>query len=341
MGISYKSYNARRHPVDLNNNSVSQWIPVNSSGTLMVNSNNLSLGIYKAIPAIMREMGAVKKQAPKPGSGVNYFFRSIESILNELQQWLAEFEVTIIPRVIERKDSQITTQKGSVMSHCLIHMSFTLYHSDGSHIESTMWGEAFDTGDKASGKAASYAFKKMAEQVFCIPTEDAEDPDKEAHKISKTARTVDTHVAKTQMREPQRRPDTTYKTNVPSTPTVVVVKPEMDKPSHAKVEQVISQQESAWEELGNKKTDYSRHSPPNIKIKSNKITEKQRARLFAIQNSNVGKGWTEEAMRSLLMDAYGIESTKEIEMGNMYDEIVYLIEFKTYEEAYKIVMKQS
>jgi hypothetical protein len=40
-----------------------------------------------------------------------------------------------------------------------------------------------DSGDKATNKAMSIAFKYACFQVFCIPTEEMQDPDAESHKV--------------------------------------------------------------------------------------------------------------------------------------------------------------
>lgn len=42
-----------------------------------------------------------------------------------------------------------------------------------------------DTGDKATNKAMSIAFKYACFQVFCIPTEEMIDPDAEVHEVVK------------------------------------------------------------------------------------------------------------------------------------------------------------
>jgi hypothetical protein len=46
-----------------------------------------------------------------------------------------------------------------------------------------MTGEGMDTGDKATPKAISMAFKYMAFQMFCIPVPDDADAEKEDHEV--------------------------------------------------------------------------------------------------------------------------------------------------------------
>jgi translation elongation factor EF-Ts len=42
-----------------------------------------------------------------------------------------------------------------------------------------------DSGDKATNKAMAIAMKYACFQVFCIPTEEMQDPDKESHQVQK------------------------------------------------------------------------------------------------------------------------------------------------------------
>lgn len=51
---------------------------------------------------------------------------------------------------------------------------------DGSYIEVVTLGDGMDTGDKASGKAMSYAYKSLMFQLFCIPVVGQPDTDKDA-----------------------------------------------------------------------------------------------------------------------------------------------------------------
>lgn len=56
---------------------------------------------------------------------------------------------------------------------------------DGSIHTVTTYGEAMDSGDKATNKAMSIAYKYAAFQAFCIPTEEtAVDPDAEVHQVA-------------------------------------------------------------------------------------------------------------------------------------------------------------
>jgi hypothetical protein len=55
--------------------------------------------------------------------------------------------------------------------------------SDGSKHTVSTFGEAMDSGDKATNKAMSAAYKYAAFQAFAIPTEGDNDPDNSTHEV--------------------------------------------------------------------------------------------------------------------------------------------------------------
>jgi hypothetical protein len=58
---------------------------------------------------------------------------------------------------------------------------------DGSKHTVVTVGEAMDSGDKASNKAMSAAYKYAAFQTFCIPTEGDNDADSTTHEVAAAA----------------------------------------------------------------------------------------------------------------------------------------------------------
>jgi hypothetical protein len=55
---------------------------------------------------------------------------------------------------------------------------------DGSRHTISVVGEAMDSGDKATNKAMSAAFKYACMEVFCIPTEGTPDADQDTHDVA-------------------------------------------------------------------------------------------------------------------------------------------------------------
>ena len=64
------------------------------------------------------------------------------------------------------------------MLHVVVDMNFHFTSAiDGSVCTVRMAGESMDTGDKATNKAMSAAYKYACMQTFCIPTEGDNDAD--------------------------------------------------------------------------------------------------------------------------------------------------------------------
>ncbi len=134
--------------------------------------------IFEKICAIMAEMDAVPKgNTMTQGSG--YKYRSIDQIKNASNPLFAKHGVFYSPKVLEHKVETRQSKSGGQMLHHTIKVLYTAYAQDGSKVESEVYGEAMDSGDKGLGKAQTYAEKVMLIQVLNIPTEEQLDPDHE------------------------------------------------------------------------------------------------------------------------------------------------------------------
>lgn len=137
--------------------------------------------IYKKIPLIMGEVGAIGKT--RQGTGINYAFRGIDDLTFALQPLLTKHGVFPTPKVISIAREERTTKSGTVMTISVINMEFTFFAEDGSSVCATTVGEAMDTSDKSCNKAMSAAFKYALLQVFCIPTEEEKDTEYQNHEM--------------------------------------------------------------------------------------------------------------------------------------------------------------
>ncbi len=135
--------------------------------------------IFKQIPLIMSEVGAIEKN--RKGDGINYKFRGIDDIYMALQPLLAKHKVFYAPNVIHQAREGRTTKSGSILTYSILTIEFTFYAEDGSHFKLVTVGEAMDTSDKSSNKAMSAALKAAALQLFCIPTEEEKDTEYQHH----------------------------------------------------------------------------------------------------------------------------------------------------------------
>lgn len=143
--------------------------------------------VYAAISGVasaLAEQGIRKER--KQGSQVNYAFRGIDDIYNALAPELVKNKLLILPRYTERSCVERTSKSGGALFYITVRGDFDFVSTeDGSIHTVTTYGEAMDSGDKATNKAMSIAYKYAAFQAFCIPTEEtAIDADAEVHNVS-------------------------------------------------------------------------------------------------------------------------------------------------------------
>lgn len=130
--------------------------------------------IYSSLTAAAASINAVGKNAQNTQQG--WKFRSIDDVYNALNPALIAAGLTIIPEVQEK---DITTDANGKATTARLVMRYTVYAQDGSSVICSTIGEGKDYGDKACSKAMAIAYKYMAFQLFCIPTEEMrrDDPD--------------------------------------------------------------------------------------------------------------------------------------------------------------------
>lgn len=160
--------------------------------------------IYEAIPLITGLVSPIVKGRENKAQG--YKFRGIDDVYAVLNLLFAQYGVSALPEILSSNHEQAgSTKSGSSMWRHQVKVRYWLTDSYGARVGADAEGEGMDTGDKATGKAQSVAFKAMCFQVFCIPTGekiepniDAEDDDPkvDAKPANGTARPVEKPVAK-------------------------------------------------------------------------------------------------------------------------------------------------
>jgi len=142
--------------------------------------------VYAAISAVAKEMATVGISKDRVNQQQQFAFRGIDQVYNALAPMLAKHGLVILPRITERTVTERTTQRGGVLFYVVVRAEFDFVSTeDGSLHTVITYGEAMDSGDKATNKAMSIAYKYAAFQTFCIPTEQtAVDADNEVHEVS-------------------------------------------------------------------------------------------------------------------------------------------------------------
>lgn len=138
--------------------------------------------VYEGIAACTAALSKGGISKDRKNQQQNYSFRGIDDIYNALSSVLAENKLCIIPRVMSRDVTERQTQKGGVLFYVVVDVEFDIVSAvDGSRHVAKVCGEAMDSADKATNKAMSAAYKYMALQLFCIPTEGDNDADSTTH----------------------------------------------------------------------------------------------------------------------------------------------------------------
>jgi len=141
--------------------------------------------VYKAIAAVTRALGRAGIGKDRINEQQRYKFRGIDDIYNALNNELATANLCIIPRVTEREIVERQNKSGGALFYVTIRAEYDIVSAiDGSSHTASAYGEAMDSADKATNKAMSAAYKYMAMQLFCIPTEGDNDADSTTHEVA-------------------------------------------------------------------------------------------------------------------------------------------------------------
>ena len=141
--------------------------------------------IYLLMGKVMAEIGYVGKDSINQQQGFKY--RSIDAVYGAVNPILGKYGIFMAPEVLSKTREERTNKNGTVLAFTCLRMKYTFYAPDGSSVSCVVEGEGMDSGDKSSNKAMAVAHKYALLQTFCIPTEEAKDPDADVHVIAESA----------------------------------------------------------------------------------------------------------------------------------------------------------
>lgn len=134
--------------------------------------------VHQAMADAMGRVRAVGKNGVNKEQG--YTFRSIDDFMSALNPAMAAAGVHIVPNVLQRfVDSSGKTRSGAIIRRVEMEVQFTVYGPRGDSFTCVMWGEANDSADKATNKAATAAYKYALMELFTVPTSDVQDADRD------------------------------------------------------------------------------------------------------------------------------------------------------------------
>ncbi len=138
--------------------------------------------IYSLIPRVMADIGAVTKD--RKNEQQKYAFRGIEDFYQAAHPALIRHGVFCAPEVLDRTEYRFDKVNYEGKTTSWIHVTMKVRHrffaEDGSFIDVITCGEGLDNSDKASNKAMSGAMKYALIELFCVPTKDVEDSDRDS-----------------------------------------------------------------------------------------------------------------------------------------------------------------
>jgi hypothetical protein len=142
--------------------------------------------IVKKLTAVMEEVGGVAKREKNQAQGFN--FRGIDSVVNAVSPALRKHGVIVIPTILSCDyDTVLIGKNQTAMGHVRVTVAYTFTAGDGSSIVATVAAESMDSGDKATAKAMSVAFRTALLQALCLPTDDI-DPDAQSYERAEGVR---------------------------------------------------------------------------------------------------------------------------------------------------------
>lgn len=140
------------------------------------------LPIAQALSEIMKAVGGIAKKDRNQAQGFN--FRGIDSVVNAVSPALQKFGVIVVPSVEEYDYQTVEIGKNrTAMGHVRVKVTYTFIGANGDSIKATVVGEAMDSGDKATAKAMSVAFRTALLQSLSLPTDEV-DPDATSYERS-------------------------------------------------------------------------------------------------------------------------------------------------------------
>lgn len=135
--------------------------------------------IIKQLNLVMEYVGAVHKSERNTHQSFN--FRGIDNVVNAVSPALRKHGVVVVPCVNSSEAETLEIgQNRTRMGYVRVNVTYTFYALDGTNIATTVVAESMDSGDKATAKAMSVAFRTALLQTLCLPTDDL-DPDADSY----------------------------------------------------------------------------------------------------------------------------------------------------------------
>ena len=138
----------------------------------------------QVIVAVMQEVSSVAKKDKNQSQG--FSFRGIDAVMNAVGPAFRKAGGFVSPEVLSIDNTAVPSASGKSLNVVRLTVKYSVYGSEGEPISGVVAAEAFDSGDKATAKAMSVAYRTFLLQLLCLPT-DEPDPDHDSYEIGKIA----------------------------------------------------------------------------------------------------------------------------------------------------------
>lgn len=144
----------------------------------------IRLNIYQRLNEVRKAVAYIQKDKQVQGQG--YMAVTHDAVTSAVREHLIQHGIVIVPSLVSSgvKDTGMTTGKGIPIIRLEAVYDITFVNSDApdDRVTVRMESHALDQGDKAPGKAISYATKYAMLKLFSIETGDQEEDRQEVKK---------------------------------------------------------------------------------------------------------------------------------------------------------------
>jgi len=147
--------------------------------------------VHEAWAKVMADVQALGKNSRVDSGPARFNFRGVDDVMNAVGPVLRNHGVSVVPVSVTHVPEDVTTTKGSKMRNVTVTVTYAINGPSGDSMPGAAAGEAADSGDKATPKAMSVAFRTFLLQSLCLPT-DEPDPDRHQYERAPVESPLDT-----------------------------------------------------------------------------------------------------------------------------------------------------
>lgn len=138
--------------------------------------------VQEAWAAVMADVQGLGKNHAVTSGPARFNFRGVDDVMNAVGPVLRKHGVSVVPTAVTHSPENVTTRNGAVMRNVTVFVQYAINGPAGDTMPGAAAGEAADSGDKATPKAMSVAFRTFLLQALCLPTDE---PDPDTHQYER------------------------------------------------------------------------------------------------------------------------------------------------------------